>query len=88
MIGGRAPSAYLAAIQGHKQVGLTDGGMDDILASHDIEPAKLREDDYEGFFARRRESLLTLIERAMGKAIDHGQEGPVPDEFGEMEIAA
>ena len=87
MIGGRAPSAYLSAIQGHKQVGLTDGGMDDILATHDINSSKLRVDDYEGFFARRRESLLTLIEQAMGKAIDRGQEGLVPEEV-EIEIAA
>ena len=78
MIGGKAPSAYLPAIQTHKQVGLTDGGMDDILVSHDIDPVTLRADDFERFFARRRESLLTIIEQAMGKAIDRGQEGCHP----------
>ena len=68
MIGGNAPSDYLAAIQGHKQVGLAPADMDEIVATHFIDTDTLRHDDFEGFLRRREESLLSLIERAMGKS--------------------
>jgi hypothetical protein len=70
MIGGKAPSRYLAALEGHPQVGLADSAMDAILASHRIDPDALRADDFERFYARRQESLLALVEQAMGKAIE------------------
>src|SRR5690554_6413579 len=74
MIGGKAPSQYLAAIQSHKQVGLSEDGMNAILASHYIDPEALRSDNFDSFFERRREALLQLVEDAMGKSIDRGIE--------------
>lgn len=68
MIGGHAPSKYLAQIQGHAQVQLADAPMDSILQSHLIEPSHLRADDFQAFYAARKTSLLRLVEGAMGKA--------------------
>jgi hypothetical protein len=42
--------------------------MDTILKSHMIDPALLRADSFEMFYAVRRTALLGLVERAMGKA--------------------
>ncbi|MCO5081828.1 MAG: hypothetical protein M9955_09260 [Rhizobiaceae bacterium] len=72
MIGRKAPSEYLGSIQSHKQVGLQDAAMDAIVSSHLIDAATLRSDDFELFYERRRQSLLDLVEQAMGKVIDRG----------------
>jgi hypothetical protein len=69
MIGGKAPSLYLEMLQKHKQVGLSDAEMDDILRTHYIDPALLRADNFQGFIEARKLSLLSLIESAMGKQI-------------------
>ena len=66
-IGGVAPSAYLQKIQTDKQVQSTDEQMDRILASHFIEPSKMRADDFDGFWFTRKRNLVTLIDTAMGK---------------------
>lgn len=71
MIGGKAPSSYLASVQLHKQVGLDDDGMNAILESHRIDPASLRTDNFEQFYELRKKSLLEIIELAMDKAIEH-----------------
>lgn len=95
MIGGKAPSSYLAAIQAHKQVGLDEGSMNAILESHRIEPSALRGDDFKRFYAQRQESLLALVEQAMGKAIERGvgtdtetDESEPDDEEQEMRLSA
>ncbi|NJC47944.1 UNVERIFIED_ORG: hypothetical protein GGR78_001195 [Xanthomonas campestris] len=67
MIGGSAPSSYLAALQAHKQVQLDHVGMDALLASHRIPVAALRADDFDSFCDQRQQNLLALIEAAMGK---------------------
>ena len=67
MIGGVAPSDYLAKLQKHKQVQLDDGAMDKLLASHRIPHDKLRSDDFNAFYEGRKAALLALIEGAMGK---------------------
>jgi len=67
MIGGRAPSQYLAQIQTHAQVQLTDAAMDTILRSHVIDPALLRANSFEAFYSARKAALLGLVERAIGK---------------------
>lgn len=72
MIGRKAPSEYLGSIQSHKQVGLQDAAMDAIVTSHLIDATTLRSDDFELFYERRRQSLLDLVEQAMGKVIDRG----------------
>ena len=54
--------------------------MDRIIASHRIDPARLREDDFEGFLEERRESLLEIIESAMGKEIEGNAERESPED--------
>ena len=51
MIGGSAPSNYLAQLQGHAQMKLDDAAMDTILKSHVIDPALLRGDSFQAFYA-------------------------------------
>jgi len=68
MIGGQAPSAYLAQLQTHTQVQLADGEMDAILRSHVMDPSLLRVDSFEAFYSARKAALLGLVGRAMGKA--------------------
>lgn len=70
MIGGKAPSVYLSSIQSHKQVGLSDEAMNDIILSHCIDPEPFRADDFDQFYEHRRESLLRIVEQAMGKVIE------------------
>ena len=69
MIGRKAPSNYLSAIQKHKQVGLDDGAMNNILLSHLIDPESLRGDSFNVFYSRRKGELLAIIGHAMGKSI-------------------
>ena len=44
--------------------------MDALLASHALEPALLRDDDFDRFVEDRRRRLVALIERAMGKQVN------------------
>lgn len=67
MIGGAAPSRYLQKIQKHPQVLLGDADMNAILDSHDIPADSLRSDDFAAFYQARKQNLLALIEKAMGK---------------------
>jgi hypothetical protein len=67
MIGGDAPSAYLAKLQNHDQVQLDNEEMDAILSEHFIPTERLRADDFHGFFDERKRLLMGLIEQAMGK---------------------
>lgn len=69
-IGGDAPSIYLPKIQNEKQVGLSDEQMNELLTSHSISPTLLREDDFDGFIADRRNQLIALIAKAMGKEVE------------------
>ncbi len=57
--------------------------MDELLRSHDVDPAALRQDDFAGFFDRRFERLLKQIEAAMGKPVNRRpdlDESPFADE--------
>ncbi|WP_227369347.1 DUF262 domain-containing protein [Halomonas sp. M20] len=67
MIGGDAPSEYLARLQDHKQVQLDDEAMNDILEGHRIPTGALRADDFHAFYQQRKNRLLEIIEKAMGK---------------------
>ncbi len=81
MIGGNAPSRYLEQLQTHPQVQITLAEQDEILASHLIDAVHLRQDDFEGFYQARKKALVSIIERAMGKAtITHSSEAPADDE--------
>jgi hypothetical protein len=81
MIGGKAPSSYLSTIQLHKQVGLNDDAMNAILLSHYIDPATLRADDFNQFYEQRKNNLLEIVERVMGKAVDRGISSESNDEL-------
>jgi hypothetical protein len=80
MIGGKAPSAYLQQLQNHEHVQLGDEAMDAILQSHAIDPAYLRNDDFEGFLEARQRTLLKRIEEVMGKPVVFAEETG-PSEF-------
>ncbi|WP_046077770.1 GmrSD restriction endonuclease domain-containing protein [Halomonas sp. HG01] len=67
MIGGDAPSEYLARLQDHQQVQLDDEAMDAILEGHRIPTEALRADDFHVFYQQRKSRLLEIIEKAMGK---------------------
>jgi hypothetical protein len=79
IIGGVAPSAYLAKLEkGDKQTPAIDRKrLDTYLRSHLIDPDILRSDDFETFMGDRQRRLLGLIEQATGKA---AYTGDVPEE--------
>lgn len=69
MIGGVAPSAYLAKLQAGNQSSppIAVDRLDTYLSSHLIDPELLRGDDFEQFMIDRQTKLLALIERATGR---------------------
>jgi hypothetical protein len=75
ILGGVAPSLYLGRLEeGSKDAPRIEASnLDGYLASHLIDPAKLRSDDFEGFFAARQEALLRLIESATGREAYRGE---------------
>ena len=77
-IGGDAPSAYLARIQSEKQVGLDNPQMDILLQTHALCPNLLRQDNFDLFISDRKQRLMTLISKAMGK--QYPSEGSSVDE--------
>lgn len=92
IIGGSAPSSYLARLLKEKAVESTER-QDEILRTHGINPARLRSNDFDAFYGARREELLRLIETAMGKAAYREEQAPGepeatpdPDEEQEDEI--
>ncbi|MFD6390787.1 DUF262 domain-containing protein [Nocardia sp. NPDC060259] len=60
-----APSRYLPVLA--SESGTLDQWFDDVVATHLIDPALLRNDDFEAFYADRRSQLLALVESAMGQ---------------------
>lgn len=75
MIGRKAPSVYLADLQKHTQVKLSEEAMDEILASHHIPRNELREDDFDAFYRGRKGKLLQIVEGVMGKSAQLDQSG-------------
>jgi hypothetical protein len=81
MIGGNAPSVYLENLRTDPQVQTSLADQDSILASHLIDPALLRANDFDRFYQARKTKLLSLVERAMIKtSIGQSQELPAEDE--------
>lgn len=66
-IGGNKPSRYLRSLE--ESAGIDPSRMDEILASHCIEPMHLRDDDFWRFYLARAVALLKRIELATGKEI-------------------
>ena len=87
IVGGDAPSQYLGKLP--HQGGASDAEVDRHLQSHLIDPALLRADDFDAFIAHRREALLALIEKAIGKSVYRGTatDEPVEDVMEGEEIA-
>lgn len=81
MIGGRAPSEYIAALEGgnHK---VKPERVNELLSSHRITPTLMRNDDFDAFIRDRSRQLLDLIGAAMGKSITGRDSEEVIKEFG------
>lgn len=77
IIGGVAPSRYLAKLEAGKRTAnghiedppIAPEVLDGYLASHCIPAAELRADDFEGFMRKRRAALLALISKVTGHTI-------------------
>lgn len=65
-ISNKAPSTYLASLQGDK---VTPERMDEILRTHVVDVTALRGDDFQQFYAARKDALIGRIEKAMNKAV-------------------
>lgn len=92
MIGGRAPSEYLAQLQNHSSVQISTEEQDAILRSHLINPTLLRANDFGAFFEDRKSELLQMIQSTMGKAAVVGEESPAEDaaeepDYSELSVA-
>ena len=70
IIGKNAPSKYLDTLQ--RKAEMPEQRMDEVLGTHAIDPATLRADDFDTFFAHRRVALLERIAYAMGKPVAGG----------------
>ena len=69
IIGGVAPSDYLAKLQKGNETtpSIDPKRLDAYLTSHLIDPALLRADNFDDFMSDRQKRLLALIEQATGK---------------------
>ncbi|HXC53137.1 MAG TPA: DUF262 domain-containing protein [Candidatus Limnocylindrales bacterium] len=85
IVGGVAPSEYLAKLEGGnaKAPPIKGESLDTYLTSHLIDPTLLRADRFDAFMADRQQRLLRLIEKAIGKA---AYVGDVEDEGEDVEI--
>lgn len=66
-ISAKSPADYLPQLEARS--GLMSATLDGVLRSHQIDPTTLRAGDFDAFFVARRESLVLLIEAAMGKRV-------------------
>lgn len=64
-ISGDSPAEYVPRLQA--SAGLAAEALDAIVSEHLIAPETLRAADFDAFFARRKASLLALIDAVMGK---------------------
>lgn len=63
----KAPDSYLHDLQ--KKANVSEADMDKVLATHAIDPASLRANDFAAFIKVREAGLIDLIEDAMGKPV-------------------
>lgn len=84
IIGGVAPSAYLAKLEkgNNSTPPISSENLDAYLRSHLIDPALIRGDQFDAFMEDRQKQLLCLIETAMGKS---AYSGNVPEEGEDIE---
>ena len=76
IIGGDAPSKYLAKLEAGsgETPPIEPRDLDIYLRTHLIDPAILREDNFEAFIHDRQRQLLALIEQATGESVYPGEE--------------
>ncbi|WP_311523029.1 DUF262 domain-containing protein [uncultured Corynebacterium sp.] len=67
VIGGVAPSSYVGKIE--RTAKIAEAELDELLRPHLVDPQALRSDDFDTFFATRREALCQLVESAIGKPV-------------------
>ena len=77
VVGGVAPSSYLTKLSDEGKV--SQEAIDLHLKSHLIDPELLRANNFDRFIEARREALLILIERAMGKPAYRGNQTDEPE---------
>jgi hypothetical protein len=77
-IGGAAPARYLPVIE--RKAGIHSATLDKILASHLVDFETMRSNDFDRFFVRRRDALVELAARAMGKPVQRDVEEGIPEE--------
>lgn len=75
ILGGVAPSAYLARLEKgwDQDPAMEEDRLNELLSSHGVAPPALRANDFDAFYAARREFLLQLIENATGKPVHRGE---------------
>lgn len=92
IIGGVAPSAYLARLEkgGERIPPVATERLESILQTHELDVGLMRANEFDAFFNDRRERLLKLIETAMGKPAVREDVAPpdADDSFGEDEQEA
>jgi hypothetical protein len=71
IVSGDAPSKYLERLKKH--AGVLVDEFETILKSHVVNPDLMYNDDFNGFFADRKNQILQRIEQAMGKTIVRDQ---------------
>jgi hypothetical protein len=94
LIGGAAPSEYLAKLEKGNEgtPPILCDNLDGYLRSHLIDPERLRADSFDAFMVDRQKQLLKLIEVAMGKAAyggtfqDEGVDSEADEETTEAEL--
>lgn len=74
LMGTAGPRTYLKKLE--TDTGLPGNWLDDIVATHLIDPALLRKEDFDRFYADRAARLRELIEEAMGKRAIPATEAP------------
>ena len=77
-IGGAAPSSYLSVIE--RRAKIPPSKLDALLAGHMIDPNHLRADNFDDYFAARREELCQLVESALGKFVPRDLDEGHPEE--------
>jgi hypothetical protein len=71
IVSGDAPGKYLERLKKH--AGVSEEEFKKILLSHVVKPEFMYLDDFDSFFAHRKEQILKRIESAMGKPIPREQ---------------
>ena len=85
-IGGVAPSTYMAAIE--KAAGIPPEQLEALVSSHRCDPRAMRSDDFDAFFVARREALVNLVEKAMGKTVQRdASEGEMQESADQFDAA-